>query len=76
MVSFPILSSIIITPLIGAIIALFIKSDEKSVSKNVRELALWTSIVELILTIIILVQFDFSSSEFQFLEKKKYFKQI
>ena len=70
MVSFPILSSIIIIPLIGAIIALFIKSDEKSVSKNVRELALWTSIVELIITIIILVQFNFGSTEFQFVEKK------
>ncbi|MDC3023919.1 NADH-quinone oxidoreductase subunit M, partial [Alphaproteobacteria bacterium] len=70
MVSFPILSSIIITPLIGAIIAFFIKGEDKEISKNVRELALWTSIVELILTIILILQFEFTSSDFQFVEKK------
>ena len=70
MVAFPILSSIIIAPLIGAIIALFIKGKEKSISKNLRELALWTSIVELVLVIILIVQFDFSNADFQFIEKK------
>ena len=48
MVSFPLLSSIILVPLIGAIIAFFIKGEEKSISKNLRELAVWTSLVELI----------------------------
>ena len=70
MVAFPILSSIIIAPLIGAIIALFIKGEEKTISKNLRELALWTSIVELVLVIILIVQFDFSNADFQFIEKK------
>tara|TARA_B100001989_G_scaffold253193_1_gene238749 strand:+ start:12085 stop:13557 length:1473 start_codon:yes stop_codon:yes gene_type:complete len=70
LVSFPILSSIIITPLIGAIIALFVKGEEKAISKNLRELALWTSLVELVLVIILIIQFDYNNSAFQFIEKK------
>ena len=68
--SFPLLSSIIIVPLIGAIIAFFIKGEDRNISSNLRELAIWTSLVELILTIIIVFQFDYSSYSFQFLEKK------
>ena len=33
-------------------------------------MAIWTSLVELILTIILVIQFDFNSSDFQFVEKK------
>ncbi len=70
MLSFPLLSAIIIIPLVGALIALFIKGEESFISKNVRELAIWTSVVELILTVILILQFDFNSSDFQFIEKK------
>ena len=70
MVSFPLLSSIILVPLIGAIIAFFIKGEEKSISKNLRELAVWTSLVELILSIILVFQFDYSNYNFQFIEEK------
>ena len=70
MVSFPLLSSIILVPLIGAIIAFFIKGEEKSISKNIRELAIWTSLVELIFSIILVFQFDFSNYNFQFIEEK------
>ena len=70
MVSFPLLSSIILVPLIGAMIAFFIKGEEKNISKNIRELAIWTSLVELILSIILVFQFDFSNYNFQFIEEK------
>ena len=68
--SFPILSSIIILPLFGALISMLVKGPEKDVSKNVRDLALWISIVELGLVVLLCYQFDFSNSEFQNLEKK------
>tara|TARA_B100000029_G_scaffold496643_1_gene563230 strand:+ start:180 stop:1661 length:1482 start_codon:yes stop_codon:yes gene_type:complete len=70
MASFPLLSSIIIVPLIGAFIAFLIKGEEKNISKNLRELAIWTSLVELILSIILVFQFDFSNNNFQFIEEK------
>ena len=70
MISFPILSSIIITPLLGALIALFIKGENNVISKNIRELAIWTSLVELILVIILISQFNIQNEEFQFIEKR------
>ncbi len=68
--SFPILSSIIILPLFGALISMIVKGSEKDVSKNVRDLALWISIVELGLVVLLCYQFDFSNSNFQNIEKK------
>ena len=68
--SFPILSAIIILPLFGALISMLIKGSEKDVSKNVRDLALWISIVELGLVVLLCYQFDLSNSDFQNIEKK------
>ena len=68
--SFPILSAIIILPLFGALISMLIKGSEKDVSKNVRDLALWISIVELGLVTLLCYQFDLSNSDFQNIEKK------
>tara|TARA_B100001121_G_scaffold272704_1_gene259392 strand:+ start:208 stop:1611 length:1404 start_codon:yes stop_codon:yes gene_type:complete len=49
---------------------MLIKGTEKDISKNVRDLALWISIVELGLVVLLCYQFDFSSSDFQNIEKK------
>tara|TARA_B100001939_G_scaffold52511_1_gene41742 strand:- start:213 stop:1661 length:1449 start_codon:yes stop_codon:yes gene_type:complete len=64
------LSAIIILPLFGALISMLIKGSEKDVSKNVRDLALWISIVELGLVTLLCYQFDLSNSDFQNIEKK------
>ena len=70
MIFFPLLSSIILLPLFGAIIAFFIKGEEQEVSKNIKDLALWISITELVLVIFTLIQFDVNTEGFQFIEKK------
>lgn len=76
MTAFPILSSIIILPLFGAFIASLVKGNEKEVTKNVRDLALWVSIVELILVFLLLYQFNTSSDSYQFVEKKIIFSKF
>ena len=76
MTSFPILSSIIILPLFGAFIASLVKGNEKEVTKNVRDLALWVSLVELVLVFLLLYQFNASSDAFQFVEKKIIFSKF
>ena len=76
MTAFPILSSIIILPLFGAFIASFVKGNEKEITKNVRDLALWVSLVELILVFLLLYQFDASNDTFQFVEKKIVFSKF
>ena len=68
--SFPILSAIIILPLFGALISMLVKDNDKGVSRNVRDLALWISIVELGLVVLLCYQFDLTSSNFQNIEKK------
>ncbi|MAH88546.1 MAG: NADH-quinone oxidoreductase subunit M [Pelagibacterales bacterium] len=68
--SFPILSSIIILPLFGALISMLVKGNDKDVARNVRDLALWISIVELVLVILLCYQFDFNNNNFQNIEKK------
>ena len=69
MVSFPLLTALIVIPLLGAFIAFLIKGEEKNISKNLRELAIWIALVELFLSIILVFQFNFSAAEFQFVEK-------
>ena len=59
-----------LSEIFGALISMLVKGPEKDVSKNVRDLALWISIVELGLVVLLCYQFDFSNSEFQNLEKK------
>ena len=69
MVSFPLLTALIVIPLLGAFIAFLINGEEKNISKNLRELAIWIALVELFLSIILVFQFNFNSAEFQFVEK-------
>ena len=69
MVSFPLLTALIVIPLLGALIAFLINGEEKNISKNLRELAIWIALVELFLSIILVFQFNFSTAEFQFVEK-------
>ena len=49
---------------------MLVKGSEKDISKNVRDLALWISIVELGLVVLLCYQFDFGNSDFQNIEKK------
>ena len=76
MTAFPILSAIIILPLFGAFIASLVKGNEKEVTNNVRDLALWVSLVELLLVFLLLYQFETSSDTFQFVEKKIIFSKF
>ena len=68
--SFPILSAIIILPIFGALISMLVKGSDKDVSRNVRDLALWISIVELGLVALLCYQFDVNNNNFQNIEKK------
>ena len=69
--NFPILSSITLLPTIGALFILFSKS-EKNENKNAINLSLFTSIVNLFLTIFLWYSFDKDFSGFQFIEEQKW----
>ena len=71
--NFPILSSLILLPSIGALFLLFTKS-KKETNITVKYVALFTSLVNFFLSIYLWVLFDPSISEFQFIETREWIK--
>ena len=69
--NFPILSAIIFIPLIGALFILITKGNEKNVEKNSKYVAIFSSLTNFLLSLYIWYIFDNTTSDFQFVEKKK-----
>jgi NADH-quinone oxidoreductase subunit M len=67
--NFPWLSIIIFVPLVGIFFILLIRGDEETTARNARAIALWTSVVTFLVSLGIWINFDNSTSEFQFIEK-------
>ncbi len=73
MINFPIISSLILLPTIGAIFLFFTKSDkEKQIT--IKYVALFTSLVNFFLSIYLWVLFDQTTSVFQFVEDRVWIK--
>ena len=70
--NFPILSAIIFIPLIGAIFILITKGSKKNVEKNSKYVAIFSSLVNFILSLFLWFSFDTSTTDFQFVEKKNW----
>jgi len=64
----PILSAVTFLPLLGALFILAIRGDEVSVRQNARHVALWTTVVNFLLSLVIWYNFDNTSANFQFVE--------
>jgi NADH-quinone oxidoreductase subunit M len=71
---FPILSSLILLPLIGAIFLIFTRDNKNETSIAIKYVALFTSIVNFLISIYLWISFDSSISEFQFIEDKEWIK--
>jgi NADH-quinone oxidoreductase subunit M len=69
MTSWPILSVIVFLPIVGALFIAFLREDEAGV-RNARWAALWTTLITLAISLILVWRFDPSSADFQFLEKR------
>jgi NADH-quinone oxidoreductase subunit M len=68
MTSWPILSVVTFLPLVGALFIAFLSEDEAGV-RNARWLALWTTLITFVVSLILVWRFDPTSADFQFLEK-------
>ena len=66
---FPLLSLLTFLPLVGALIILSVRGDEAVVASNARWTALWTSLITFALSLILWMQFDKSTADFQFVER-------
>ena len=67
--NFPILSSLILLPLIGAVFLFFTKSRNEN-NITLKYVALFTSLVNFFLSIYLWFLFDQTTSEFQFVEDR------
>lgn len=72
---FPILSILIFLPIIGAMfIAFFVKGNDENSMSNARNSALWVTIGAFVFSLSLWLGFDYSTHEFQFVEKKEWIK--
>ena len=69
MVTWPILSVTTFLPVLGALLIYLSRGDDEAAQRNSRWIALWTTIVVFVISLIMVVRFDASSTAFQFVEK-------
>ena len=72
--NFPILSSLILLPLVGSLFILFIKDNDSKNYQNSKYVALFVSFANFLISIYLWYLFDNSTSEFQFIENKQWLK--
>ena len=71
--NFPILSSLILLPTIGALFLFFIKEKEGN-NNTIKYVALFTTVVNFLISIYLWIVFDQSTSSFQFIEDRTWIK--
>jgi len=69
MTSWPILSVVTFLPIAGALFIASLHEDDAG-ARNARWLALWTTLITFVISLILVWRFDPTSSDFQFLEKR------
>ncbi|MEW6254811.1 MAG: NADH-quinone oxidoreductase subunit M [Pseudomonadota bacterium] len=76
MTTWPILSVITFLPLVGALFILVVRGDEEVTARNARWVALWTTLVTFVVSLLLLPGFDASAPGFQFVEKHPWLGEI
>jgi NADH-quinone oxidoreductase subunit M len=68
MQNWPLLSLTIFLPLVGVFFIIVLRGAEADVARNARWIALWTSLIDLALSLAIWAYFDPNQADFQFVE--------
>jgi NADH-quinone oxidoreductase subunit M len=69
MTTWPILSVVTFLPLVGALVIYFTGGDDEAARRNARWIALWTTLVTFVVSLILVARFDPGLTDFQFVEK-------
>jgi NADH-quinone oxidoreductase subunit M len=72
MTDWPILSTVTFLPLVGVLLILLIRDDGESARRNIRHIALWTTAVTFLISLLIWAGFDNSDPGFQMVEKREW----
>ncbi|MEF2545890.1 NADH-quinone oxidoreductase subunit M [Aurantimonas sp. E1-2-R+4] len=69
MSDWPILSTVTFLPLVGALLILFIKDKSELAGRNIRTVALLTTVFTFVVSLWIWIEFDTSNPDFQMVER-------
>ncbi|WP_011580374.1 MULTISPECIES: NADH-quinone oxidoreductase subunit M [Chelativorans] len=72
MTDWPILSTVTFLPLVGAFLILLIRDDGQGARRNIRNVALLTTVFTFILSLFIWIGFDYTTPGFQMVEKREW----
>lgn len=70
----PLLSIITFLPLLGCLFIVLIRGDEKTVRNNARNVALWTTLLNFVLSLVMIFHFDPQKTGYQFVEDAYWIK--
>jgi NADH-quinone oxidoreductase subunit M len=70
MASWPILTITTFLPLAGALLIMSFRGDDPAFQRNVRWVALWTTLITFAISLVLVWRFDAGSPEFQFVERR------
>ena len=65
---FPVLSLVTFLPLLGVVILMTLRGDERAVAQNARWTALWTSLITFLISLVLWARFDTREAGYQFIE--------
>jgi NADH-quinone oxidoreductase subunit M len=72
MTDWPILSTVTFLPLVGVLLILFIQDDSENARRNIRSIALLTTVVTFIVSLFVWAGFDTGQAGFQMVEKHEW----
>jgi len=72
MLDWPILSTVTFLPAVGALLVLVIRGDDEIARRNMYHVALWTTSVTFLLSLLVWVNFDPSNPNFQLVERSEW----
>ena len=72
MADWPILSVVTFLPLLGAAFIFAIRGDDEIAERNARYVALWTTVITFLVSLLLWINFDTTTAHFQFVEKQQW----
>jgi NADH-quinone oxidoreductase subunit M len=70
MKDWPILTTIILLPLLGSLFLVFLRGDDAAAKRNARWIALWTTLITFGVSLVLVAKFDPTNAGFQFVERR------
>jgi NADH-quinone oxidoreductase subunit M len=67
--TWPILSVVTFLPTVGAILIYLSRGDDEAAQRNARWIALWSTLITFVVSLILVARYDGANGDFQFVEK-------